>query len=149
MGPIIMKLVKSQIIEAAELFNKAKNFAEFKVLLDLAQIQLEDFERDYFEIAQQHPVFAKFIGKLGERFDSKSYMRLKPSKIYDPKVTTNRFILPCWFKKDEFGDISMVLPNNRVISISYSEEFAEDMRKFGIDPELELVNSLMYELVRG
>lgn len=144
-----MKLIKSQIIEAVELFNKAKNFTEFKVLLDLAQIQLEDFERDYFEIAQQHPVFAKFIGKLGERFDSKLYMELNPSKICGSKVITNRFILPCWFKKNDFGDISMVLPNNHVISTSYSEEFAEDMRKFGIDPELELARALMYELIHG
>ena len=38
-----MKLSKDKIIEAAEAFNQAESFDEFKILLDLINVTLEDF----------------------------------------------------------------------------------------------------------
>lgn len=103
-----MKLSKEKIIEAAEAFNRAKSFDEFKVLLDLCDVKLEDFEQDYFEIASAtHPVFANMISGFGKykTFNSRLYMKLDPRKI--PGIAylglLSRFKLPVWFEKDEFG----------------------------------------------
>lgn len=146
-----MKLSKEKIIEAAEAFNRAKSFDEFKVLLDLCDVKLEDFEQDYFEIASAtHPVFANMISGFGKykTFNSRLYMKLDLRKI--PGIAylglLSRFKLPVWFEKDEFGMVKVMMPGNRYISASYSPELANDLAEMGLDADKEMAKIMMYEL---
>ena len=146
-----MRLTKEKIINAAEAFNHAKTFDEFKVLLDLCNVNLEDFEQDYYELAMIHPIFASIIpyDKKNLRFDSKAYMSMNPNSILElANRSLDRFILPIWFEKDMFGAIKITLPGHKDVISSYSTEFNDDIRKFGIDPDKELRHVLLYELVR-
>ncbi len=150
-----MKLCKEKIIEAAEAFNRAETFDEFKVLLDLYGVKLSDFEESYYELASStHPIFANMItcgGKL-KTFNSKSYMALDPRNI--PGIgkgsgLLDRFKLPLWFDKDEFGTVKMMMPGNHYISATYSLELAADLAKIGIDADKEIAQTMMYELSKS
>ena len=149
-----MKLTKEKMISAAKAFNQAKSFIEFKILLDLVDVALEDFEHDYYELASMHPIFASIIpcDKKNKRFNSKMYMAIHPKDIPGlvklkrcwPK---DRFILPIWIEKDRFERVIMLLPNNEKAEMSsYSPELANNMSKIGIDPVKEMGFALLYEL---
>ena len=100
-----MRLTKEKIINAAKAFNCAKTFDEFKVLLDLCNVNLEDFEQDYYELAMIHHIFTSIIpyDKKNLRFDSKAYMSMNPNSILElANRSLDRFILPTWFEKDMF-----------------------------------------------
>jgi len=150
-----MKLSKEKIIEAAEAFNRAKSFDEFKVMLDLCGIKLNDFEESYYELATStHPIFASMISRPGDEtktFNSRAYMELDPRKI--PEVgrsggVLSRFKLPLWFERDEFGTVKMMMPGSRYMSASYSPDLVSDLAEMGIDAIKEMAFTLMYELGR-
>ena len=146
-----MKLSKEKIIEAAEAFNRAKSFDEFKVLLDLCDVKLEDFEQDYFELASAtHPFFANMISGFGKckSFNSRLYMELDPRKILGIAGLNllNGFKLPVWFEKDKFGAVKIMIPGNHYMSTLYSPELANDLAEMGIDADKEMANIIMYEL---
>lgn len=148
-----MKLGKDKIIEAATAFNNAKSFDEFKILLDLVNVSLEDFEHDYYEMAKVHPIFINMVsigGKL-KTFSSKSYMALDPRKILNDfgiLHLSSRFKLPLWFDQDEFGTVKMTMPGGGEIAASYSPVLADDLAKLGINAEKELAQTMMVELGR-
>ena len=136
-----MKLTKEKIIEAAEAFNQANSFDEFKV-------KLEDFEKDYYEVASIHPVFANLIcfPKEDKKFNSKAYMALDPKKIIPGHMIANRFKLPLWLEKDEFDTVKMLMPGEGVAQTTYSPDLAKNLKAMGIDPFKEMAQMLMYEL---
>lgn len=148
-----MKLSKDKIIEAVEAFNQAESFDEFKVLLDLANVTLEDFEHDYYAIASIHPIFKKMISfdENTSIFNSRAYMHLDPRKIlkdYSFRPLLSRFKLPLWFENDEFGTIKLLMPGSRQIVASYSKELVRDLARFGIDADEELAKTMMIDLGR-
>lgn len=149
-----MKLSKDKIIEAAEAFNQAESFDEFKILLDLANVTLEDFEHDYYAIASIHPIFKKMISfdENTSIFNSRAYMHLDPRKILKDYNSfhslLSRFKLPLWFESDEFGTIKLLMSGSRQIVASYSKELVRDLARFGIDADEELAKTMMIDLGR-
>lgn len=160
-----MKLSKDKIIEAAKAFNQAKNFDEFKIMLDLCNVTLEDFERDYYEVASIHPVFKDIIscgGKLSG-FNSKLFMALDPKKILNSFMESSqllkssqllsRFKLPLWFEKDEFDTVGVMTADGKFVMASFSsfsQELVDDMLSLhNIDINKEMSQTLMYELARA
>ena len=150
-----MKTSKEKLIDAAKAFNRAQCFDEFKVLLDLCDVKLEDFEQDYFEVANIHPIFKDIIscgGKL-DTFNSRLFMALEPKKTLSGFAGSSRllsrFRLPLWFEKDEFSTVKMMLSNGRTVQASYSLEFAEGLASIGLDPTREIAQTLLYELWRA
>ena len=145
-----MKLEKDKIIEAAKAFNDAKSFDEFRIKIDLLNIKLEDFEKDYYKIASIHSIFLNMItcnGKLSS-FSAKAYMKLDPHKIPGLGCIKihDHFRLPLWFDKDELGDVSMMMPDKTIMKTSYSQELVDDLAKMGIDANIEIANTLMIDL---
>ena len=149
-----MKLTKEKMIRAAKAFNQAKSFTEFKILLDLVDVVLEDFEYDYYELAAMHPIFASIIpcDKKNKRFNSKMYMAIHPKDIpglvkIKYRQLKDKFSLPIWIEKDRFGRVELLLPNNEKAKLmSYSPELANAMSKFGIDSTKEMGFAMLYEL---
>lgn len=151
-----MKLSKDKIIEAAKAFNQAKNFDEFKIMLDLCNVTLEDFERDYYEVASIHPVFKDIItcgGKLSG-FNSELFMALDPKKILNSFMESSqllsRFKIPLWFEKDEFDTVGIMTADGKFVKTSFSQDLVDDMLSLhNIDINKEMARTLMYELARA
>lgn len=137
---------QTKMREISSLFNDSSSFSELRVKLDLAGIDLAAAEQKYTElVASNWPKFLdRFKDAKSEVFSFKKFMKLPIQRSLSTK-TLRKPKLP-WSIEKQVYTITVkyaVGAGDRVMTSAY--RFESDAAKYGIDFEMEAMNTLLYE----
>lgn len=136
----------TEVREISSLFNDSSSFSELRVKLDLAGVDLALAERKYTElVASNWPKFLDhFKDAKSEVFSFKKFMKL-PLQRNSTTKALRKPKLP-WSIEKQVYTITVkyaVGAGDRVMTSAY--RFESDAAKYGIDFEMEAMNTLLYE----
>ena len=142
-------------------FNSVQSWIEFLVMLDLLDIKLSDFEKEYTaKVASTYPAFLdKFLDKKTNVFSLKKFFDFHVPGSARPSnaVVNARPLLP-WKIKIENDQSRLNVrfmvctdrsaPKTYCCSYNYANEMVESSA-YVIDVQTELLNIILFEIARG